>query len=277
MTVLVTGATGTVGREVVRALLELGAAVRALSRDPETAALPAEVEVVRGDLTDLETVGAALDGVEAVHLITFSAPRGSGGGEALAEADAIVALLREHDVRRATVLQNGHPGPLEKAISASDLSWTILQPVEFMANAREWTASVRDEGRVVEPYVDRLSSMVHEADIGDVAAVALTTAGHGGRAYSITGPELLTVGDKVATLSAATGREIELVALTSEQAVERWRQQGYDAEMIGFFQWVFGDPPEVGRTVADTVPRVTGHPARTFAEWATTHAAEFGG
>jgi len=278
MQVLVTGATGTVGREVVRALLERGHAVRALSRDPATAALPAEVEVVRGDLTDPTSLAPALQGVEAVHLITFDAPRGSGGGAPLTEVKPLLAQLRSAGVRRVTVLQNGYPGPLEAALAEQDaIGWTILQPVELMANMiGDWAEQIRAAGRVEEPYVDRLSAMVHEADIGDVAALALIGGGYEGAELVITGPRPLTLRDKLDAVTAATGREVELVELTVEEAEARWRAQGMDDETIAFSHWIYGDGgPEIGRTPSGVVEHVTGRPAREVTAWAAAHADAF--
>lgn len=275
MTVLVTGATGTVGREVVRALLARGASVRALTRDPTGTEFDPAVEVVTGDLTDLESVDRALEDIEALHLITFSAARGAGGGDPLTNADGLIQLIGKREVRRVTVLQNGYPGPIEEGVRASDLGWTMLQPVEFMANAREWTESIRTDGRVVKPYVGRVSSMVHEGDIGDVTAVALTEDGHAQQTYVITGPQVLSLQDKVNALAAATGRSIELAGLSDAEAVAKWQADGLDAETIGFMQWIYGNPPEVGTTVSDTVPRLTGQPGRTFTHWAEEHADTF--
>jgi uncharacterized protein YbjT (DUF2867 family) len=148
-------------------------------------------------------------------------------------------------------------------------------PVEFMANALEWADGIADRDEVREPFVSRLSAMVHEGDIGAVAAVALTEEGHGGQEYLITGPEVLTVGDKVAAIAAARGREIALVELTAEQAVAQWRAAGQPEEVVGFLLDVYGNTPEAGRTVVDTVEQVTGRPARTFARWAADHADAF--
>ncbi len=128
---------------------------------------------------------------------------------------------------------------------------------------------------VREPFVGRLSAMVHEADIGAVAAVALTEDGHGGREYLVTGPEALTVGDKVTALAAARGADVELVELTEEQALENWRAQGMAEDVMAFLISVYRDTPPEGRTVTDTVEKVTGRPARTFAQWAGEHADHF--
>ncbi|KWT62410.1 hydroxylase [Streptomyces albus subsp. albus] len=271
--VLVTGATGTVGRQVVAELLARGHAVRALTRDPAKAAFPDGVEAVRGDLTDPDSLAPALEGVTGLHLITF----GGAFFAPLETGPRILELARAAGVRRVTVLHGGGPSPLEDAVRADDgVDWTVLMPVEFMSNALEWAPGIVDADEVREPFAGRLSAMVHEGDIGAVAAVALTEEGHAGREYVITGPELLTVGDKVAVLAAARGREISLVELTREQAVAQWRAAGQPEDAIGFLLEMYGNTPEVGRTVVDTVEKVTGRPARTFAEWAAEHAAAFG-
>lgn len=270
--ILVTGATGTVGRRVVAELLARGHEVRALTRDAAKAAFPAGVEVVEGDLTQPDDLGPALEGAAGLHLITF----GGAAFTPLETGPRILELARSAGVRRITVLHGGGPTPLEDAVRADDgVQWTVLMPVEFMANALEWADGIVASGEVREPFVARLSAMVHEGDIGAVAAVALTEEGHGGQEYVITGPELLTVGDKVATIAAAVGREISLVELTEEQAVEQWRATGLTEDVIGFLLEAYGNTPEVGRTVSGTVEKVTGRPARTFAQWAAEHADAF--
>ncbi|WDV55723.1 NAD(P)H-binding protein [Streptomyces coeruleorubidus] len=270
--ILVTGATGTVGRQVVAELLARGHEVRALTRDAAKAAFPAGVEVVEGDLTQPDGLAPALEGVTGLHLITF----GGAAFTPLETGPRILELARSAGVRRITVLHGGGPTPLEDAVRADDgVHWTVLMPVEFMANALEWADGIVASGEVREPFVARLSAMVHEGDIGAVAAVALTEEGHGGQEYVITGPELLTVGDKVATIAAAVGRQVTLVELTEEQAVEQWRATGLPEDVIGFLLEAYGNTPEVGRTVVGTVEKVTGRPARTFAHWAAEHADAF--
>ncbi|MFF7492794.1 NAD(P)H-binding protein [Streptomyces rubiginosohelvolus] len=271
MTILVTGATGTVGRRVVEQLLERGEHVRALTRDPERAEFPAGVEVVVGDLEDPASLVPALRGVTGLHLITF----GGALFAPLETADEILALAKEAGVRRVTVLHGGGDTPMETAVRASDFVWTVVMPVEFMANALEWAPGIRSEGVVREPFVDRLSAMVHESDIGAVAAVALTEDGHGGQEYLITGPQALTLRDKTAAIGAARGADVELVELTEEQALETWRGQGMPEDVIAFLIDVYRDTPPEGRTVLGTVEKVTGRPARTFAEWAEEHAHAF--
>ncbi|MYS94517.1 MULTISPECIES: NAD(P)H-binding protein [Streptomyces] len=270
--ILVTGATGTVGRQVVAELLARGHEVRVLTRDAAKAAFPAGVEVVEGDLTESDGLAPALEGVSGLHLITF----GGAAFTPLETGPRILELARSAGVRRITVLHGGGPTPLEDAVRADDgVDWTVLKPVEFMANALEWADGITASGEVREPFVARLSAMVHEGDIGAVAAVALTEEGHAGQEYVITGPEVLTVADKVKTIAAAVGREIALVELTEEQAVEQWRAAYLPEDVIGFLLEVYGNTPEAGRTVSGTVEKVTGRPARTFAQWAAEHADAF--
>ncbi|MET9831863.1 NAD(P)H-binding protein [Streptomyces sp. NPDC006385] len=270
--VLVSGATGRVGRQVVAELLARGHEVRALTRNAEKAAFPAGVEVVQGDLTEPDSLIPALEGVTGLHLITF----GGAYFAPLETGPRILELARAAGVRRVTVLHGGGPTALEDAVRADDgVAWTVLMPVEFMANALEWADGIVASDEVREPFVSRLSAMVHEGDIGAVAAVALTEEGHGGQEYVITGPELLTVGDKVAAIAAARGREIAVVELSEDEAVAQWRAAGHPEDVIGFLLEAYGNTPEVGRTVVDTVEKVTGRPARTFTQWAAEHADAF--
>jgi uncharacterized protein YbjT (DUF2867 family) len=273
MTIVVTGATGTVGRGIVNALVEAGQDVRALTRDPQRASFPAGVEVVQGDLTDPASLEGAFDGAEALHLITFA---GTGFGPApLAHGQEIVDMAVRAGVKRITVLRGIDSESVEAAVMDSGLAWTVLVPVEFMSNALNWAGQITATGAVREPFADRLSAMVHEADIAAVATVALAEDGHGGQTYMITGPEVLTLADKVAAIGAAIGREVELVELTEEQARAEWAQAGLPPHVIDFLVDVLGNTPELGYTVAPTVQEVTGRPARTFVQWAVEHADAF--
>ncbi|MDA2808775.1 SDR family oxidoreductase [Nocardiopsis suaedae] len=272
LTVLVTGATGTVGRALVRRLLADGHRVRALTRDPARAVLPEGCAVVGGDLTDPSTLGAAFRGVDAAHLITF-------GGDDFAPLDTgpqIADLCARNGARRVTVLGGDvEPGPVEGAVEAAGLSWTRLAPVEFMANKREWAPSVAAESTVRAAFADVPSALVHEADIADVAAAVLASDGHGGREYPLTGPEALTVRDQVRIVADVLDRDVRLVEQSREEAVEEWRAAGFSAEDIAFFLAMRTDPPEFGYSVRPTVQEVTGRPARTFAQWVGEHALAF--
>lgn len=274
MNILVTGATGNVGRPLVEQLLESGHQVRALTRDPRKADLPVDAEAVAGNLVDTAGLAHAFEGVTAAHLISFNGEDFSP----LTNGTEIVDLARKAGVRRVTVLKGDvEKSPLERAVEASGLEWTHLSPVEFMSNALEWVESVKSEGVVREAFPEAKSAMVHEADIAAVAAAALTTDGHAGQEYWLTGPEALTPPEKVRVIAEALGRDVRYVELTRDGIVEQWRGQGYSAEDIEFFVTMRTNPPEAGYTVLPTVEKVTGKPARTFAQWVRENAALFGG
>ncbi|GAB7190811.1 NAD(P)H-binding protein [Kineococcus sp. NUM-3379] len=270
-TVLVTGATGTVGRPLVARLRSAGHRVRALTRTPATAVPGPGVEVVGGDLTDPASLGRVFEGVGAAHLITFD-----GATSAPLTRD-VVAAAEAAGVRRVTVLRGDVvDGPVESAVRASGLRWTMLAPGEFMAGALEWAEQVRTEGVVREGFADAPSAPVHEADIAAVAAEALTGDGHHGRDLELTGPEVLTVRDRVRILGEVLGRDVRLVEPGRDEVVARWREQGFTEEDVQFFLAMRTDPPEGGRTVRPTVAEVTGRPARPFARWVAENSAAFG-
>jgi uncharacterized protein YbjT (DUF2867 family) len=182
-------------------------------------------------------------------------------------------------VQRVTVLQGGEQGSVEQAVAASDLAWTFIQPVEFMANMLEWAESIRSEGVVRAAFGNRLTAIVHEADIAAVAAAALVEEGGApsgpGKTYTVTGPQALTPPQMVRMIGEAIGRELRFIELSEEQARRQWREAGFPDEVIEFFVWAHGNTPPVGYTVVPTVALVTGRPPRTFAQWAREHAAAF--
>ncbi|HEX2145892.1 MAG TPA: NmrA family NAD(P)-binding protein [Glycomyces sp.] len=271
MTFLVAGATGNVGRHLVAQLAEAGHPVRALTRNPEAAAFPKGVEPVVGDLTDLASFEAALEGVTGLHLLTAL----GSSNETLPNSQDIAAAALKAGVRRVTLLWNGYRGPVEEAVEAIGLEWTHLQPGEFMSNAMLWAEDVRSDGAVREPYGFIAHAPTHEADIAAVGAAALTTGAHAGQAYRLTGPAALTVPDQVAAISAAIGREVRYEELTQVQGRDRMRNMGMDDPTIDYVLGWRANPPEWTTRGSDTVEKVTGRPARTFADWAREHAEAF--
>ncbi|MGG3575436.1 NmrA family NAD(P)-binding protein [Bacillus gobiensis] len=270
MTILVTGATGTVGRHVVDQLIQRGQKVRALTRNPLQANLPADVEVVSGDLSDPSTLVSALVGVNCMHLITTGAEY-----TPLQTGPEIVELAEKAGVRRVTVLWNGEKGPFERAVEASALEWTQLQAFEFMANARKWANSIRSEGLVRDLFGGSRIAPVHEADIGKVAAVALTEDGHEGKIYTLTGPESLSVQDKVRIISEVIGREIRFVESSEEEERKQMRRMGVQEDAINYvIRWHL-NPPKSAYTVTPTVEEITSRPAQTFTQWVSEHMQYF--
>ncbi|WP_199616972.1 NmrA family NAD(P)-binding protein [Paenibacillus alkalitolerans] len=271
MTILVTGATGNVGRHVVNQLVRSGQHVRALSRNPAAANVPEGVETVYGDLTAPETLVPALKGVKGIYLMTSVA-----GGSPLQTGSEIIELAEKAGVRRAAILWSGEKGTVERAAEASGLEWTFIQPYcEFMSNTLIWAESIRSESVVREPFGDSLNAVIHEADVASVAATALSKDGHAGKTYILTGPEALTPRAKVRIIGEALGRDVRFIELTKEQARERLKKLGVSEDMIEYVLKWHENLPKEAYTVVPTVQEVTGQRARTYAQWVADHLQDF--
>lgn len=273
MTHLVAAATGTVGRHVVRTLHDAGRRVRALTRSPQTAKLPDGVEAVPGELTTLEALAVGLEGVVGVHLVSFG---GTDTHGPLDNGPELVKTLEAAGVRKVTMLGAWDESGLEPAVRASSLEWTYVCPTAFMANMFDRTDEIR-AGHIEAPFVDLETADVHEADIGTVCAHALMDDGHAGAVYGLTGPQRLSLRDKVRILGEVLQRDIRLVELTPDQARAKMESEGVPAEMIDFTLGIYSEPRELEKfnTVNTVVEQVTGIPARTFADRVAENAERF--
>ncbi len=281
--VLVTGATGRVGRAVVAELLGMGVPVRALTRRPATAGLPATVEVVAGDLTVPDSLDSVLQGVGAVFLL-WTAPPGT--------APAVVERLASH-TRRVVFLSSPHqtphpffqqPNPMarfhaevERLIAAAGLQSTFIRPGMFASNAQFWWGSAIRDGDVVRwPYGAAETAPIDERDIAAVAARALFGDGHTGGDYVLTGPESLSQAEQVSVIGAALGRRIRFEELSPEEfrreTAGRWPGPVVDM-LLAAWGATIGRPAFVTSTVSDVV----GSPPRTFRQWVADHADAFRG
>ncbi|GLZ78499.1 nucleotide-diphosphate-sugar epimerase [Actinorhabdospora filicis] len=266
MTILVTGATGNTGRHVVSELLKRGRSVRALTRDPAKAVVPAGAEVVGGDHNAPSTLDAALDGVTGLHITVTKGVAESG--------PALVRRAVAAGVERITILWGGYVGPAEQAVAESGVEWTRLEPEEFMSNALDWRADIAG-GVVRAPFASVRSAVVHEGDIGEIAAVALTEDGHDGLAYSINGPEPLTAPERAAILAGALGRELRYVETTRQDALDRLLAQGVSQADADYVVGWHESPPVSAYTPNDIIATVLGRAPRTFAQWAAENAGRF--
>lgn len=274
--IVVAGASGNVGREVVAALRERGAPVRGLVRDPARASAPPGVELAAADLELPESLPPALDGAEAVFLL---------GG--FSDMPGIVRRVDESGARRAVLLTSrcvigGRPdnavtamwNDAEAAVAGSALEWTILRPSGFHSNALRWLPQLRHGNVVRAPWPDVPIAAIDPADIGAVAAVALTTPGHEGTALELSGPEPLTPADQVAVLAAALDRPLAYEPVDDETARAEMEADTPKPFVDAFFRF-FSEGEYDDARVVDTVERVLGRPPRRFAEWAAAHAADF--
>ncbi|MEU4411055.1 NAD(P)H-binding protein [Streptosporangium sp. NPDC023963] len=275
--IVVTGATGTVGRRVIDLLLQIGQKVTAITRNPATAALPNGVQVVYGDPSRPETLRPALDGVEAVLL----SPRAVGN--ATTRLLALVADLRRVVVLSAATVEFpvGHPRfhahfrAVEDAVRTAGPQWTFLRCADFAANALAWAPQIRATGIVRGAYGAAATSPVHQRDIAEVAVRALLDAEHAGHSYVLTGPQSLTQGDKVRVIGSAIGQELTFQEISPEQVRRGMLAQGLPEEIPDRLLGSLADYAVRAGPTTDTVERLLGRPALTFADWAADHAAAF--
>lgn len=275
MTILVTGATGRVGGQVLALLRRAGAPVRALARDP--ARLPAGVDAVRGDLSDPASIAAATDGAASVFLVfpTLRAdPVAPAVVDALAEhAGRIVYLSAAGASDERDGILGSH-GRLERLIERSGVEWTFLRPSGFAANTLAWADQIR-RGDVVRWFHGAASrSLIHEYDIGAVAVRALTEDGHVGARHHLTGPGTLTQVEQVHAIGTAIGRPLRFQQLPPEEA-RRTLFADFPPAVAESIMDTHADMIRHPEPVTTTVADLTGRPARTFPQWAADHAADF--
>jgi uncharacterized protein YbjT (DUF2867 family) len=284
---LITGATGRVGRLLVRELENRRVPFRALVRDPDRAAglLNSPVaHLVRGDLREPDSIDAALDGIERVFLSTVSAP-----DQVVLQGNAIEAVERTgravHVVMVSALGAVPADVPLQLArwhavteaqLRSTDLPGTLLRPQFLMQNLLRAAPSIRTDHMLCGAFSDARLPLVDGRDLAAVAADVLTTDGHTGATYVLTGPQALSYTEVAATFSAVLGGSIRYVDMPTE---------AYHEYLVGsgLAHWMADDLVTIARSfragytgpVTADVARVTGRPARTLAAFVEDHADAF--
>jgi uncharacterized protein YbjT (DUF2867 family) len=272
MTYLVTAATGNIGNATLRALVERGESVRAVSRSERT--WPQGVEGVVADLNDIGTLGEAAIGMRGAFLMS-GYPSEAGVLTALPQ-DAHVVLLSSGSVPGGSPENavTAYHLKSEQAVRASGHPWTMLQPNSFMANALRWKDQLDAGDTVRLPFADVPIALVDPADVGAVAAAALTDAEHAGRSYRLSGPEALLPEQQVAILGEALGRSLSFEAQPDDAARAAMSEQ-MPAEYVDAFFAFFREGTLDETSIWPTVQQVLGRPAGTFAAWARTNRQRF--
>jgi uncharacterized protein YbjT (DUF2867 family) len=267
MTILVTGATGSVGRLVVDELVAAGVPVRALTVDPERARLPAGAEVVVGSLARPSTLPVALKGVSAVYLAPMART-----------VRRFCELASEVGVERVVALSgssvgdehegsSGHEyGAVEAAVRAAGFAWTFLRPGGFMNNTLDWAPMVR-AGEVAMAYGDATQTPIDLGDIAAVAARVLVSAGHTGKTYVLSGPEAITLRGQVETLASVLGKEIRFRELTPAEQRAQWIGYGVPESAVGWLLEGFEETLRHPQVPTGVVEELLGRPGTTYAEW----------
>jgi uncharacterized protein YbjT (DUF2867 family) len=277
--ILITGATGNVGSELITALLPAHAGqIRVLTRNPD-AVFPEGTQKVVADLGDSD-LAPVLDGARAVFLLTE-------GLNTAAHDRRLVAAARRGSVERIvklSVLAVGHGAtdPItsghragEEAIRDSGLGWTFLRPTAFMSNALNWAPMITADQVVHHPFAAGRAAVVDPADIAAVAAASLTHDSHNERVYELTGPERLSPADQVAILGQVLGRDLRYAEADPADTLAQWVSYGMPEELADAVIEQFRSTlePYYSEPTGD-ITAVTSRPARSFADWAQAHRTE---
>ncbi|TQK50558.1 uncharacterized protein YbjT (DUF2867 family) [Streptomyces sp. SLBN-118] len=277
--IVITGATGNVGRPLVQALAAAGEKVTAVSRRPFGEEAQPGVVHRQADLAEPESLRPSLDGADALFLLV------AGGGEGVS-ASGILAVAGAAGVRRVVLLSSQGAGtrpqspshaPLrafEDDVRNSGLEWTVLRPGGFASNAFLWAESVRARRTVAAPFPGVGLPVIDPADIGEVAAAVLREAGHAGHTYELTGPSPVSPREQAEAIGHALGAPVRFIEQSRDEA---------RAQLVRFMPGpvadgtlaILGEPFAAEQRVSPAVEQILGRPARTFAQWVQRNIAAF--
>jgi uncharacterized protein YbjT (DUF2867 family) len=279
--IVVTGATGNVGRPLVQALTAAGEQVTAVSRRVSDAAVPEGVRYRQADLADPESLRPILDGADALFF------HDGGASAHLLSPQDIVDVAKASGVGRIILLSSigvvtrpesaSHGGmmqAIEDAVRQSDMDWTILRPSGFNSNAYAWIETVRAQRTVAAPFGDVGVPNIDPADIAEVAAAALRDNAHAGQVYELTGPALTTPRQRAEAIGDALGEPIQFIEQTRDEARTQMLRFMPEA-VIETTLDVFGAPTPAELRISPDVEQVLGRAPRTFADWAARNIAAF--
>ncbi|MFE2204659.1 NmrA family NAD(P)-binding protein [Streptomyces rubiginosohelvolus] len=278
--ILVTGATGAVGREVA-GLLAAAGPLRILARRPERLTVRGDgIEVVEGAYGDRPALDRALRGVDSVFLVTNSPTEPDD--ERVAGAAAAAGVRHLVKLSMMAVEEPGADDFItrrqrqnEEAIRESGVPWTFVRPRTFMSNTLSWAPGIRSAGVVRALYGDAPVACVDPRDVAAVAVAVLTGAGHEGRAYAVSGPEAITAREQTAQLSRVLGRPLRFEELGPDAARTALLAKYPRPVAEAFLESAERQRAGAKAAVVPTVQELAGFQARTYRTWAADHADTF--
>jgi len=271
---VVTGATGNVGRTLVRTLAEAGQPVTAVARRISAADVPAGVRAVAADLGDPASLDAALQGADALFLLVAGEDPAGVVKRAQAAGVTKLVLLSSQGVGTRPGGAYTHAAGFEQAVAASGLEHTILRSGGLASNAFAWAEPIRAHRAAAAPFGEVGLPFVDPDDVAAVAAVVLTEDGHDGATYVLTGPEPTTPRQRAAAIAAAIGEPVTFVEQTREEAHAQM-SAFMPAPVVEGTLAILGEPTAEEQAVSPDVARILGRPAAPFTAWAVRNAGAF--
>lgn len=280
--IVVTGATGNIGRNLVQHLAAAGERVTAVSRANKDIAVPDGVRHRRADLAEPESLSPAVENADALFLLLTGPQLVTGPDPArfieVAAAGGVkkvVLLSSQATGTRPELASHARLHAFESALQRSELDWTILRPTGFFSNTYAWIESIRAQQLIAAPFADIALPAIDPGDIAEVAATVLRTDGHSGRTYELTGPAAISPRQQARAVEDALGTPLRFVELTREQARSGMLRFMPEDVADGTLD-ILGTPTSAEQQVSADVERVLGRPATSYAEWARRNRAIFG-
>ena len=282
--ILITGATGSIGTELVKFLAGNGVPLRAMVRDVKRAddlALPG-VELVVGDFDKPETLRTALSGIERAFLLTNSSERAEAQQMDFVQAAResgvahLVKLSQIHADKESPVRFLRYHAKVEAAIRESGMAHTFLRPNLFMQGLLAFSATIKNQNAFYAPIGNAKVSFVDIRDIAEVAAAALTQAGHEDKTYDLTGPQALSHAQAAAYFSEVLGRQINFVDVTPDAMRETllgFRMPAWQADGLieDYAHYRRGEAADIASGVQDAI----GKAPRNFENFVRDYAPAF--
>ncbi|MBC3788675.1 SDR family oxidoreductase [Spirosoma utsteinense] len=282
---LITGATGTIGTELVNLLSRQGVVFRAMVRsaqDAETLSARPGVDAIIGDFDDPASLERALSGVKRAFLLTPSSERAEA--QQLAFVDAARRAGVQHMVKLSQLAADAdspvrflrYHAVVEQAIRDSGMAYTFLRPNLFMQGLLSFRQTIAEQGKLFAPIGDTPISLIDIRDIAGVAATAMTGPGHAGKIYTLTGPEALTHAQLAAQLSTSLGHSVTFVDIPPAVLRDELTKAGFpDWQADGLVEDYAHYKRGEASFVTQTVQEVTGQPSRHVADFAQDYRAAF--
>ncbi len=274
--ILVTGPTGTVGTELVRRLIQMGERPRIflhnLSHMPN---LDGAVEYAEGDLDCPETILPALDGIDRIFLLTYKTEQDRHVIQAAKMSQSVQRIVKLSTAEASLPPQLGEDAwyqKREQLLRDSGLDWTFIRPTMFMSDALQWAGTIQKDQTVYFPGGSSQFAPIDPQDIAAVACATLLTSGHSGKAYELTGPELISPVQMVAVLSQAMEHDIRYVDVPEEKWGEQMKAYGAPVDLIdGLIETFRLMRQERFAHLSSDCKNLTGQAPHTFAQWCQAH------